>query len=179
MTEPEARTTRAREELARDVIQYVMANDILTQHGMKGLRSRLEAAIPDDVALFYDAMLQRVADLMSAQAGTRDGFALDVLASGIEAYEKKAFHFPALPQRLPGGGTPGCIDPNCEYGKEPPTRDDIALVVLDELTGATGLADDWLCPQDDETARDMCLDIADKIIALTSPLSRPNLGGGE
>jgi hypothetical protein len=77
-----------------------MTNDILTQHGMNGLRARLEAAIPDDVALFYDAMLQRVSDLMSAQAGTRDGLALDILASGIEAYEKKAFPFPNEPQTV-------------------------------------------------------------------------------
>jgi hypothetical protein len=48
-------------------------------------------------------------------------------------------------------------------------RDDVALVVLDELTGATGLADDWLCPQDDEAARDLCLDIADTILALSRP----------
>jgi hypothetical protein len=82
----------AREELARDIIQYVMANDILTQHGMAGLRQRLAAAIPDDVEIMYDAMLHRVAALMDAKAGTRDGLALDVLASGIEAYENK--HYP-------------------------------------------------------------------------------------
>lgn len=81
----------AREELARDIIQYVMEHDVLTQHGMAGLRSRLAAAIPDDVELFYDAMLKRLAALMTAQAGTRDGTALDILSSGIEAYERKAF----------------------------------------------------------------------------------------
>lgn len=84
-------TEQAREELARDIIQYVMANDILTQHGMAGLRRRLAAAIPDDVGVMYDAMLKRLAELMTAQAGTRDGTALDILSSGIEAYEVKAF----------------------------------------------------------------------------------------
>lgn len=81
----------ARDELAGDIIQYVMEHDILTRHGMSGLRKRLAAAIPDDIELFYDAMLKRVAELMGAQAGTRDSTALDILSSGIEAYERKAF----------------------------------------------------------------------------------------
>jgi len=82
----------ARDELARDITAYVMANDILTQHGMKGLRDRLAAAIPDDVALMYDAMLYRVADLMrTARAGSDDGLALDILVSALEAYEAKRF----------------------------------------------------------------------------------------
>lgn len=50
-----------------------------------------------------------------------------------------------------------------------PSRDDIALVILDELTGSTGLADDWLCPLDDDAARDQCLDIANAILALSRP----------
>jgi hypothetical protein len=83
----------ARDELARDIIQYVMANDILTQHGMAGLRQRLAAAIPDDIELMYEAMLKRIAQLMDAQAGTRDGLALDILSSGVEAYEAKHFSF--------------------------------------------------------------------------------------
>jgi hypothetical protein len=48
----------AKDELARDIIQYVMSNDILTQHGMKGLRDRLAVAIPDDIEVIYDAMLR-------------------------------------------------------------------------------------------------------------------------
>jgi hypothetical protein len=81
--------TNAREELARDIIQYVMSNDILTQHGMKGLRTRLAAAIPDDIAVVYDAMLCRASRLMDAKLGEARGRELDILVSAIEAYEVK------------------------------------------------------------------------------------------
>lgn len=81
-----------REELARDIIQYVMENDILTQHGMGGLRRRLALAIPDDMGLVYEAMLRRIGALMDAKPGTTEGRALDILAAACEAYEDE--HFP-------------------------------------------------------------------------------------
>lgn len=82
-----------REQIARDIIQYVMENDILTQHGMGGLRRRLALAIPDDMGIVYDAMLKRVGALMDAKPGTPEGSALDILVSAVEAYEAK-HHFP-------------------------------------------------------------------------------------
>lgn len=87
--------SNAREELAMDIIQYVMSNDILTQHGMKGLRTRLAVAIPDDIEVIYDAMLRRASKIMDAPLGGSDGRELDILASAIEAYEVKNLGWPA------------------------------------------------------------------------------------
>jgi hypothetical protein len=86
--------SNAKEELARDIIQYVMANDILTQHGMKGLRDRLNVAIPDDIEVIYSAMLRRASSLMDAGLGSANGRELDILVAGIEAYE--ATKYPAF-----------------------------------------------------------------------------------
>lgn len=75
-------------ELARDIIHYVMSHDILTQHGMKGLRDRLAIAIPEDIAVIYGAMLNRASKLMGAKMDTREGAALDLLAEAIQDYER-------------------------------------------------------------------------------------------
>lgn len=83
-----------KEQLARDIIQYVMSNDILTQHGMKGLRARLAIAIPDDVEVVYDAMLRRASKLMDSTLSSKEGRELEILVSAIEAYEVHKLGWP-------------------------------------------------------------------------------------
>ena len=81
-----------RDQLARDIITYVMSNDILTQHGMAGLRKRLEAAIPDDVEVLYEGLLKRAGELLKVgKLADKQTLELDILVAGIEAYEAKKF----------------------------------------------------------------------------------------
>lgn len=80
--------------MAREIIAYVMENDILTQHGMAGLRTRLAQAI-DKPEPIYRAMLRRAHELMDAAAGTPEGAELDALADAIVAYEAKMIAAPA------------------------------------------------------------------------------------
>lgn len=83
----------ARKELARDIVQYVMENDILTQHGLKGLRERLEIAIPDDVAWIYNAMMKRCTILMNAKLGTPERRELDILVAACQRHEETMHSF--------------------------------------------------------------------------------------
>lgn len=80
--------------MAREIIAYVMENDILTQHGMAGLRTRLAQAI-DKPEPIYQAMLRRANELMNAVAGTPEGAELDALIDALVAYEAKMIAAPA------------------------------------------------------------------------------------
>jgi HTH-type transcriptional regulator/antitoxin HigA len=50
---------------------------------------------PIRTAADHEAVLARIAELMSAEVGTPEGDELDILATLVEAYEQK--HFPIVP----------------------------------------------------------------------------------
>lgn len=96
------------EQLARDIVQYCLGNDILTQHGMKGLRDRLAIAIPSDISLIYGAMLARAGELIAkAEPGTKEGRELDILVAAVQAYEDRHYPFPPAGLNSPPAANEG------------------------------------------------------------------------
>lgn len=68
------------------------------------------------------------------------------------------------PQRV-GCGTPGCTDPDCQYGKEPPTRDDIAEAIFKTLRPDNPNRVNELFP----SAAEIYFAAADAVLALSRP----------
>lgn len=77
------------DNLARKIVEYCFLNDVLTQHGMKGLRREIQKALAGADAL-HGLALRRIEHLMEIepQAATPEGAELDALASAVTAYEK-------------------------------------------------------------------------------------------
>lgn len=75
------------DDISREIIKYCFEHDVLTQHGMAGIREKIAGVIRGADELHRLALV-RIENLMDAKAGTPEGAELSDWADAVQTFER-------------------------------------------------------------------------------------------